>query len=280
MLRDAGIPDAPGNARSLLAGAMGKDLGWLLAHPERCLNGPEWDLYSAWIEERARGKPLAYVTGRREFYGRDFLVSPAVLIPRPETELLVEQGLKIFAGSGVASGTAGEPPLLLADIGTGSGCIAVTLAVEVARARVVATDTSESALEVAARNAEILGVADRVRFCRVDLLPRGKERFDGIFSNPPYVATGDSRLAEDVRKYEPAAALFAGETGMEMYERIVPLAARRLKAGGWLLLELNYRAEQPVRRLLQASLWQNVQVFPDLQGIPRCVVGQLRRDER
>jgi release factor glutamine methyltransferase len=289
VLRTLNNRNAEADARTLLGGVIGKDFTFLLTHPEAEIDGKQWEEFQDWIQQRASGKPIAYLVGHREFYGRDFVVSPAVLIPRPETELLIEQGLRLLRVENSGRGNTARPaaastdpcrleplPIWIADIGTGSGCIAVTLAAEIPRARVIATDISEAALGVARENARRYGVADRVQFQRVDLLPRGAARLDAVFSNPPYVASIDRLLSMEVREHEPAQALFAGENGMEIYRRIVPLAGQKLKPGGHLLLELGYQSEQKVRSLFDPSLWQSVEVFPDLQGISRCLVARVR----
>ncbi|MBI4456444.1 MAG: peptide chain release factor N(5)-glutamine methyltransferase [Acidobacteria bacterium] len=290
VFRKAGIPNAERDARLLLTHATGKELSWVLSHPEFELERQAWELFGNWVDQRAAGRPVSYLLGWKEFYGRDFIVSPAVLIPRPETEILIEQGLKILAcvrggenrvaSAGRRDGDASErlarePVLLLADIGTGSGCVAITLAAEIPQAFVVATDISKAALQVAGENAIKHGVSERIRFQKVDLLPESPERFDAIFSNPPYVAAQDAQLEDEVRKNEPAVALFAGNSGMEMYRRIVPVAAERLKPGGWLVLELGYQSEKEVLALIETTAcWQNVEVVADLQGIARCLVAQ------
>jgi len=298
LLQRAPTKDALRDSRFLLASALQADLAWLLAHPEFEVAEKEWGLFQESIYERAAGRAMAYIVGHREFYGRDFLVSPAVLIPRPETELLIDQGLKVLGmeslsrreplgeapGPATAGNGSGDPTtpsasraeLLLADIGTGSGCIAVTLAAEIPAAFVIATDVSESALQVARTNAARHGVLAQMELSRADLLPENIECFDAIFSNPPYVANGDPNVAEEVLRNEPATALFAGSRGTEFYERIVPLAGRRLKAGGWLLLELGYQSEATVRGLCDSGGWHNVEVVADLQGIARCLAAQRR----
>lgn len=289
LLGQAISKSAARDARLLLAKATSRDLAFLLAHPEFEIEAGDWDRFEDWIRQRASGKPIAYLIGHQEFYGRDFVVSPAVLIPRPETELLIEQSLRILAPGRLGDLREVPPgclhtthtlspslPVWIADIGTGSGCVAVTLAAEIPQARTIATDISEAALQVAKENARIHGVFDRVQFHHADLLPRGVARLDAIVSNPPYVATEDVSLSADVRDHEPQEALFAGENGMEVYARLVPEAARRLKPGGWLILEFGYQSEQKVSALFNPSQWQSIEIFPDLQGIPRCLVGRLK----
>lgn len=298
VLRETGNSDALRDARLLLAEALCLDLARLLTHPEQEISPAQLSTFQRWVSERRTGRPPAYIVGHREFYGRDFFVSPAVLIPRPETELLVEQGLRILGVRFPAPGSPSEPQssprqggspapgdalsvhpsgLLLADIGTGSGCIAVTLAAEIPGAEIVATDVSEDALSIARKNARRHAVSGRVEFRRADLLPDGLELYDAIFSNPPYVATGDAALSNEVRSYEPAAALFAGPSGMEFYPRIVQLAARRLKDEGSLVIELGYQSAERVVDLCRCAVWRDVELFPDLQGIARCLVARRRK---
>ena len=269
ILRSAAREEPQRDAWYLLAAAMDRDLAWVLAHPEAEPTPSSERQFTGWIHERAEGRPLAYLTGHREFYGRDFLVDPSVLIPRPETEVVVDACLKALAGSPGASGRRQSA----VDIGTGSGCIAVTLAAEVPDLEVLATDVSAEALKLASTNASRLGVAGRVEFQLADLLPLPALQFDLIVSNPPYVAEGDESLEPGVRRYEPALALFAGTDGMDFYRRIIPLAAERLLEGGWLILELGYRAEPAVRSLL-APGWVEIETTPDLAGIPRCLAAR------
>ncbi|HET9371847.1 MAG TPA: peptide chain release factor N(5)-glutamine methyltransferase [Vicinamibacterales bacterium] len=243
------------------------------------------------IARRTRHEPVAYLTGQREFYGRNFLVSPAVLIPRPETELVVSEALGVGAGSeqgrrrvGAGSeqgqtrvGGGSDPePLRIADIGTGSGCLAVTLAAELANATVLATDTSESALDVARRNAGALGVSARVRFVRGSLLDGAPPQFDLIVSNPPYVRDDErATLAPDVIDYEPHAALFAGADGLDVIRALVPAAAARLTRGGHLVMEIGAGQDRDVAHIVAATgRLSIVRIAPDLQGIPRVVVAR------
>ena len=269
------------DARLLLASALERDTSWVLAYPEFELPSQAWTLFRGWILQRAEGNPIAYLLGRREFYGRDFVVSPSVLIPRPETELLIEQGLKLLECCRTPASHAGRRSdrtgLAVADIGTGSGCIAVTLAAEISEAEILATDVSDAALRVARANAARHGVAGRVRFEQADLLPEGPLLpllFDAIFSNPPYGRTNDPDFTEEVRKHEPPAALFGGATGTEVYARMVPRVVGRLREGGWLVLELGYGMADRVRALFDPALWQDLTVYPDLQQIPRCLVAR------
>lgn len=262
-LEAAGI-EAPGRtAEALLAHVLGRDRAYLYAHPEEELTPEQAARLAAAVGRRAGGEPLQYITGEEEFRGRRFEVSPAVLIPRPETELLVEAALERMAP---------EAAVRAADVGTGSGCIAVTLALERPWARVLATDTSAAALGVARANAARLGAA--VEFLECDLLAGIEGGLDLVVSNPPYIAEAEyATLAREVREHEPRAALAAGPEGSEAYARLIPQARERLRPGGWLLLELGYSSEAAVRALLGEG-WGSVTVRRDAQGWPRVLSAQ------
>ena len=218
---------------------------------------------SAWLARRARHEPVQYIIGEQEFFGLKFRVTPDVLIPRPETEHLVEAAL---------ARTDSDASLHIADVGTGSGAIAVPLAHALPRARVTALDISAAALVVAHENAESHGVSDRIRFFKSDLLAAvAGEQFDMIVSNPPYVAE-DEELEPQVGEYEPGSALFAGPEGLDVYRRLIPQAQAALKPGGWLLLEIGHGQQGALERLL--SGWGNVSLIADLQGIPRVACAQ------
>ncbi|CAG0973644.1 partial cobalt-precorrin-6B (C15)-methyltransferase, partial [Rhodocyclaceae bacterium] len=214
-------------ARLLLGEVLGRNHAWLEAHRDDPLDAAAAERYAALVARRAAGEPVAYLLGRREFYGRDFAVSPAVLIPRPETERLVEVAL--------ASVAAVPSPRIL-DLGTGSGCIAVTLALELPAADVTAIDISEAALTTARENAERLGA--KLRCLRSEWLDAlAGERFDLIVSNPPYIAIGDRHLFEGDLRFEPAVALACGHDGLDAIRRILAAAPAHLEAGGMLHLE-------------------------------------------
>ncbi len=211
--------------------------------------------------------PAQYITGHQEFWGLDFVVTPAVLIPRPETEHVVETVLALRA--------EGPEGLRIADVGTGSGCIALALAKEFPRATVTALDISPAALEVARINATRLEMSERVRFVESDLLGAlpASEQFELIVCNPPYVGENEAdKVQRQVREFEPRVAVFAGKNGLDVYERLVPQARERLAPGGWLVMEIGYSIEAPVRALLGG--WSDVRVTNDLQGIPRVVAAK------
>ena len=281
-LRAANVPSSTLAAELLLMHALGRDRTWLYTHPEAELDVSVTGEYSRLIARRATGEPTQYLTGQQEFWGLEFEVTPAVLIPRPETEHVVEvalerlgvRGIKIDMRSGEPS-----PPLRIADVGTGSGCLAVALAHELPHAEIFATDTSAAALEVALRNATRHGVANRIRFLEGDLLtpiPLSPGSFDLIVSNPPYVPQDDAAtLALEVREHEPHSALFGGPSGIEVYERLVQQAGEFLRSGGVLVLELGYDSAQHVRAILAAQRrWVNVSVTNDLAGIPRVLAAE------
>ncbi|HEV2463695.1 MAG TPA: peptide chain release factor N(5)-glutamine methyltransferase [Acidobacteriaceae bacterium] len=253
------------DAELLLRYATGRDKAFIITHPDAELTKEQQATYEEWLTRRERHEPIQYITGEQEFYGLAMRVTPAVLIPRPETEHLVEAA---FARAARDSATR------IADVGTGSGAIAITLAHKLPQAQVAALDSSQAALAVARGNAERHKVADRVRFMKSDLLRAvAKERFDMIVSNPPYVPEGEE-LEPQVRDYEPQAALFAGPTGLEVYQRLVPQAREILLPQGWLLLEIGHGQFDALAVLLGG--WNNLQFIEDLQGIPRVACAQKR----
>jgi release factor glutamine methyltransferase len=260
---------------------LGRDRAWIYTHPEDTLESAAINRYFALVARRAAGEPTQYLTGKQEFWGLEFDVTPAVLIPRPETEHVVEVALERLGARGIKINlTTGlpSPPLRIADVGTGSGCIAVALAHELPHAEVLATDISAPALEVARRNASRHGVGDRVLFLQTDLLESVNEvnSFDLVASNPPYVARNEShQLPREVREHEPASALFSGPTGAEIYPRLVKQAASLLRQKGILVLELGYNSLEHVRPLLYGqAAWVNVSVTNDLAGIPRVIAAE------
>ncbi len=263
-LEAAGVAGPLREAEALLARRLGRDRAWLYAHPEAELTDAEAAGWEAWVRRRAAGEPPQYIAGAAEFYGREFRVTPAVLIPRPETELLV---------AAVLERVAAEAAARIVDVGTGSGCIAITLALERPRARVSGVDRSAAALAVARENAERLGA--RVGFAEGDWLEAAAGPFDVIASNPPYVSDAElPALARAVREHEPHAALRAGPHGDEVYRRLIPQAAARLRPGGWLALELGYQSAEQVRPLLAAPEWDEVEFRRDAQGWERVATAR------
>jgi release factor glutamine methyltransferase len=248
------------DAELLLMHVTGFSRADLLTHPERELTERQSEHYQAAILRRARHEPMQHILGTQEFYGRSFIVNRLVLIARPETEHLVEAVLAIRPA-----------PRRLLDIGTGSGILAVTLALELPNASVTATDISAAALAVAQQNARALGAAERVRFLASDLFAAlDCERFDCIVSNPPYVSTSEA-LEPQVRDYEPAAALYAGEDGLAIYRRLIPEAFEHLEPEGHLLLEIGHGQRDALHRLLAEAGFVEIDFVDDLQGIPRVV---------
>jgi len=248
---------------------VGKDRAWLIAHGHEEFGGCHAIRYAAMIERRLAGEPIQYITGECEFFGLPFHVTPAVLIPRPETEHLVEQAILMARGIG--------PRVRIVDLGTGSGAIAVALAHALPDAKITAIDLSPEALKIACDNAERNGVGARIRFLQGDLLaPVAAEQFDLIVSNPPYVPSTDREsLAIEVRQHEPHLALFAGADGLDVYRHLIPSAARALIRGGSLALEIGYGQVDSVRRLLAGAGFSNIEFRPDLQGIPRVACAEL-----
>jgi len=258
------------NAEMLLMFTLSCDRAYLYAHPERELTAEEQSRYEEAITQRARGIPAQYVTGHQEFWGMDLIVSPAVLIPRPETEHVIETVLHINGGR--ASSPA--EPVRIIDVGTGSGCIALALAEELPQAEIHATDISPTALEIAGANAARYNLAARIRFHETDLLA-GMDRgsFDFVVSNPPYVGESEEDQVQlEVRKFEPRHAVFAGPTGLEVIERLIPQAQDVLKSGGWLVFEISGTIAAQVPSLLHS--WDQMQITNDLQGIPRVASAQ------
>ena len=237
----------------------------LLASPGRELTAAETASYNAFIAERATGKPIQYITGTQEFFGLALAVNDAVLFPRPETEHLVEAVLARMPEDRETS---------IVDVGAGSGAIAIALAHTRPQARVTAVDLSAEALDVARRNAEAHGVAARIRFLQSDLLSAcGGEMFDAVVSNPPYIADAErAALDKQVVEHEPASALFAGPTGYEIYERLIPQAWNTLRPGGLLALEMGFGQSARLVELLRG--WREVEVVNDLQGIARVVLAR------
>jgi release factor glutamine methyltransferase len=275
-LEESNVPSAPLAAELLLMHVLQRDRTWLYAHPEFELSPKDAAAYAQLIERRSGGVPTQYLTGRQEFWGLEFEIGPGVLIPRPETEHVIEVALERL-------GARRAELLRIADVGTGSGCIAISLARELPRAEIVATDISPAALDYAQRNAARHRVSNRIQFLRADLLEaaieapgRAENRFDLIVSNPPYVGRNDStNLPREVREHEPAEALFAGDDGLEIYPVLIEQGARKLAPNGILVLELGYNGAQYVGSLLSAPHWTDLRVTRDLAGIERVISARL-----
>jgi len=325
-LREAHVPSFTLAAELLLLHALGRDRTWLYAHSEESIADADSQRFLSLIARRTAGEPTQYLTGKQEFWGLEFEVTPDVLIPRPETEHVIEVALDRLALTELRHGrpqyTKGQE-LQIADIGTGSGCIAIALVKELPAAGIYATDASPKALEVARRNANRHHVGDRIQFVHANLLepcPVGPQHvaphpgtiansappatssdastrsegaapnvpshesrvashelplFDLIASNPPYIGRREAAsLPREVREHEPAAALYGGEEGYELYAGLIAQAAKHLKRGGILVLELGHNSLPAVQPLLDASHWVNVAVTNDLAGIPRVIAAE------
>jgi len=316
-LREARVPSFTLAAELLLLHVLGRDRTWLYAHPEEQLSSGDADRYFALIARRANGEPTQHLTGKQEFWGLEFEVTPDVLIPRPETEHLIEVALDRLAVRELRAGRkqalTGEG-LQIADIGTGSGCIAIALAKELRHAAIFATDISSAALAIASRNATRHNVADRVRFLECNLLDsftarspasagpsvvgaqhaapllgntasgtelgsriteHGSRFLDLIASNPPYIGRREAAmLMREVRDHEPEVALYGGEEGYELYAGLIAQSAANLKPGGILVLELGHNSHPAIQPLLDSSQWANIGVTNDLAGIPRVLAAE------
>jgi release factor glutamine methyltransferase len=269
-MRSADVASHALVAELLLMHVMGRDRTWLYAHPEAPLDAEDVRRYFELVTQRGAGTPTQYLTGKQEFWGLEFEVTPAVLIPRSETEHIVEVAVERLGKE------RANAALRIADVGTGSGCIAVALAHEFPRAEVFATDISADALAVAARNAARHNMAGRVHLVECNLLGAFASKhgtFDMIVSNPPYVARNEeAQLQREVREHEPHEALFCGATGTEIYAPLVSQTEELLRSGGLLALEIGYGALDRVRLLLDESpAWTEIRVANDLAGIPRII---------
>jgi release factor glutamine methyltransferase len=270
-LEEAAVPNSRLDAERLLAFELGTNRAYLLAHFQDSLDKTRLEHFLSRVQVRAQGKPLQYLLGNQEFCSLQFEVTPDVLIPRPETELLVEEAVQRFR----------EGESRMVDVGTGSGCIAVSVAVVLPRARLWATDLSAAALEVAGRNAARHKVSERIQFVQGDLLlPLQGSEFEGtidcILSNPPYVPDKDlPKLQREVRDWEPRIALVAGPSGLGVYKRLIPDAHRCLKAGGQIIMEIGYNMRDQIVVLFD-RLWVLEAVREDYNGIPRVVVASKK----
>ena len=256
------VPSPRMNAELLLMFTLGCDRAYLYAHPERELTIDEQTRYKDALAERLRGVPAQYITGHQEFWGMDLIVTHAVLIPRPETEHVIETVIDCI-------GRSPTDFLRIADVGTGSGCIALALAKQLPKAEIHATDISPSALEIAEANAARLQLERHLFFHDTDLL-KGLEAaaFDFVVSNPPYVGEAEADQVQlEVRKFEPRTAVFAGPTGLEVIENLIPAAHTALRPGGYLIMEISGTIADRVRALLHD--WEDITLTNDLQGIPR-----------
>jgi release factor glutamine methyltransferase len=279
------VPSAALAAELLLMHSLGRDRAWLYAHTEQELDAATRERFFSLIARRASGVPTQHLTGHQEFWGLDFEVTPDVLIPRPETEYVIEVALARLGVDSEASSPRSKEIFEIADVGTGSGCIAIALAHELPTAHIFATDISAAALEVARRNATRHGVASRINFVECNLMDaflnqssvtsHSSPHFDVVASNPPYIGRQDAAtLPREVREHEPEEALFGGETGTETYAPLIAQAATLLRPGGFLVLELGHNSAEHVSRLLDAPEWTSVTINRDLAGIARIASAQ------
>jgi release factor glutamine methyltransferase len=295
-LREAHVPSFTLAAELLLLHVLGRDRTWLYAHPEESISSADAERFFALIARRAAGEPTQHLTGKQEFWGLEFEVTPDVLIPRPETEHVIEVALDRLAvrerRAGRKQTLTGEG-LQIVDIGTGSGCIAIALAKELPQATIFASDVSRAALAVAQRNAKRHSLSDRIRFLECNLLDglihrtaadaesgariteQRSRSFDLIASNPPYIGRREAAtLMREVRDHEPEVALYGGEEGYELYAGLITQASAHLKPGGILVLELGHNGLPAVQPLLEAPAWTGVAVTNDLAGIPRVLAAE------
>lgn len=256
------------DAEALLLHLMGQSRAWFFTHGDDASGAETEAAYKSLVARRTAGEPMQYITGSAEFFGLPFSVGPGVLIPRPETEHLVEEVIRL------ARETQANP-LRIADIGTGSGIIAVALAHALPHTQIDAVDLSSQALHIARENAEHNHVADRIRFHEGDLLaPLAGERFHIIASNPPYIPSADhDSLAVEVRKHEPHTALFAGEDGLAIYRRLIPDAREHLHPNGWLVIEIGFGQQKQIGELFQKHGYHRIYFQADYQQIPRVAIG-------
>ncbi|HEU4797075.1 MAG TPA: peptide chain release factor N(5)-glutamine methyltransferase, partial [Pyrinomonadaceae bacterium] len=269
VLDQNGVAEARREAGALLSHVIGKDRTFLISHAEDLIGENEQQHFEEAVMRRAAGEPAQYIIGSQDFYGRAFRVTPAVLIPRPETELLVEAALEVMKANAE-----------ICDVGTGSGCIAITLLCERDNARAVALDVSEAALEIARENASAWSVGPRIKLVTSDCftaLNESTDKFNLIVSNPPYVAANViSGLQREVREHEPLVALSPGEDGLSVIRRLVNDSPRFLRDNGHLIMEIGFDQGEAVQQLVDKNVWILKEIRPDLQCIPRIVVLQKK----
>ncbi len=271
-LREASVPNDLMDAQTLLAFAMDCDRTYLIVNFNQAVPVEIRDKFDSLISRRTLGEPLQYITGHQEFFGLDFFVTPDVLIPRPETEIIIEETIRIAQQMKLAN------PVVV-DAGAGSGCIAVTLARELSGSTIFAVDLSFPALGVARRNAVHNSTVDRIHFIAADMLEAFIEKpfADFIISNPPYVPEREMpELQREVREWEPRTALTDGKDGLSFYRRLLVESPRRLKPGGHFICELGYSQSAAVAQLIDREIWSEPRLIDDLQGIPRTFVLQKR----
>jgi len=263
-----GIAEPRREAASLVMLAIKRDKTFLYSHPEYVLTETETSNFESFLKRRAAREPLQYIAGIQEFYGLEFEVTPDVLIPRPETEMVVEHAIELLTP---------RTSKRFCEVGVGSGCISISILHHVPEAAAVGLDVSTSAIKIARRNAEKHGVLERLEFRESDVFEKSPdERFDMIVSNPPYVPSGDIEgLQPEVRDYEPQMALSDGHDGLSIISRIIDQAPQFLASGGFLLMEIGFNQSPMVVDMFESDKWTQPELFPDLQGIPRLVCSKL-----
>jgi release factor glutamine methyltransferase len=269
-LREGGVAEWRRDAGSLLAHALGRDRTFIIAHFGDALNEEQFESYQSLIERRAGGEPLQYITGNQQFFKLDFIVTPAVLIPRPETELIIEAALELLSE---------DRATRIADIGTGSGCLAISLLHERPTVHALAIDVSPAALRIAQRNAVRHGVEDRLDLLGSDTLAavdaaHVEWRFDLIVSNPPYVSEDEMKTLQREVTHEPRTALAAGANGLSIISRLLDETRALLRPGGHFIFEIGFGQSQAVQQLIDPRVWELIEIRADLQKIPRVFVLQ------
>jgi release factor glutamine methyltransferase len=264
VLAEAGVAEPRREASSLLAFVLGKDRTFIIAHPEYVPTAEEERRFADAVARRERREPLQYITGRQEFYGLDFIVTPDVLIPRPETEMVVEHAVELLSNK--------DPRFC--EVGVGSGCISVSILKQLPSSTAVGLDISEAAIAVARRNSQMHAVDGRLELRESDVFSvLTDEKFDLIASNPPYIPLREFESVQaEVRDFEPRVALTDDADGLSIIRRIVNGSPKFLRPGGWLLMEIGFQEADDVRELLSQGPWVNTRIADDLQGIPRCVI--------
>jgi len=268
LLQENSIAEPESEAVLLMGHALKRDRAFIYAHPEYRLSAVESILFKAVIRRRSSHEPFQYITGRQEFYGLEFYVTPDVLIPRPETEILVEAAIKQFRE---------QEQFKFLEVGIGSGCISVSILANIPRATALGSDVSYKALVVAGNNAEANRVSDRLELQISNVYESVDDReFDLIVSNPPYVADPDlPALQREVRDFEPKTALSGGPDGLDIVRRIIAGAPKLLKTNGMLMMEIGWDQSERVSKIFDAGSWKSIEMLPDLQGIPRIVVAKI-----
>ncbi|CAN5744242.1 peptide chain release factor N(5)-glutamine methyltransferase [soil metagenome] len=257
-LADAGVEEPRREAASLMASAIGRDAAFLIAHPEYKLSAEEAATFASFVERRSAREPFHYIVGNKEFYGLSFIVGPSVLIPRPETEILVTSAIEV-------------DPKTICEIGVGSGCISIAILKALPDAKAVGLEISGEAIKVARANARRHGVTERFELRESDVFSAlGDESFDLIVSNPPYVPANEiASLQPEVRDFEPHLALTDGSIGLGIISRLVHQAPKHLSAGGWLMFEMGVDQDVEIRKMMDPAVWHEMSIVPDLAGIPR-----------